>query len=191
MTALPATRPTWSYPNQHRFTKSQQRQVLDAVNSYAYQWGLIGVSPFHDVLRARRASHTDSGYSGWELVHAEINPARQLVPNLKDAKGGHFLPQWFQLRENGLRPIVETHDTRWSFRVGSVPLDYQHEIEPLVTRRGIAAISRWTWCRCCDAELACTRQGWCESCAMAPVSFSVDDVRPIGAPMGYVPEATL
>lgn len=186
-----ATRPTWQYPNQHRFTSGEMRRVMDGINSYAYRWGLRGISPFHEVKRARHAAHTDSGYNGWELLYAEIRPVRRLCHELMDVKGGAFLPHWFALRDNGFRPIVEEHDARWSFRVDSVPLDYLHEIEPLPTRKGIAAISRWTWCRGCDADLAVTMAGWCESCAMASVSMSGSDLRPVGAPLGYVPEATL
>ncbi len=181
----------WVYEHGHRFTKHEQRRVLDAVGSYAYQWGLRAVSPFHDVKRAVHSRHTESGFDGWELLYAELKPARQLVKDLADVKGGHFLTTWFALRDAGFRPIVEGQDARWAFLVGSVPLDFEHNVETLPTRRGIAAISRWTWCRGCDHELACTRQGWCESCALAPVAFSADDVRPIGAPLGYVPEATL
>ncbi len=191
MSHATATPPIWTYPHQHRFTKSEQRRVLDAVNSYAYQWGLRGVSPFHDVLRARHARHTDSGYNGWELLYAELKPARLLVHDLKDVKGGHFLSTWFALRSAGFRPIVEGSARTWSFVRESVPLDFFAEIEPKPTRVGIAAISRWTWCKGCDGELAVTRQGWCEVCALAPVSRSGEELRPIGAPIGYVPEATL
>lgn len=181
----------WPYPHQHRFTKSEVRRVMDALNSYAYQWGLRAVSPFHEVKRAVHSRHTDSGFDGWELLHADLKPVRRLVKDLESAKGGHFLPIWFALRDAGFRPVVESNDPRWTFKVGTVPLDYALEIEPQATRKGIAAISRWTWCKGCDLELAVTRSGFCESCALAPVGQSPDDLRPIGAPLGYVPEATL
>jgi hypothetical protein len=191
MTSLPATRPIWRFPSDHRFTTGERRSVIDAVGSYAYQWGLRPVSPFHDVQSARRSRHTESGFDGWQLLYAELLPVRRLLKDLQREKGGHFLTTWLTLRAAGFRPIVESQDARWSFQVGTVPLDFLYEVEPLPTRRGIATISRWSWCRGCDSELAATRAGWCAWCAVAPVALSADDVRPVGAPLGYVPEATL
>jgi hypothetical protein len=184
------TVPRWPYPNGHRFTKSECRRVRDAVNSYGYRWGLRPIAPFHDTKRAVHATHTDSGYNGWELLYAEIRPVRHL-PALKHEKGGAAIETWFALRSSGWRPIVDESADGWGFRPESAPLDYVHEIEPLPTRRAIAAISRWTWCRGCDAELAVTREGWCAWCVVAPVALSADDLRPIGAPLGYTPPVTL
>jgi hypothetical protein len=188
MTPPTTTRPLWRFPHQHRFTKAEMRQVGDAIGTYAYQWGLIRVLPFHEVKRARHSRHTDSGFDGWDLLYAEIRPVARLLETLANAKGGHSLPTWLALRADGFRPIVEGSSKAWTFRAGSAPLDYLHEIEPLPTRRGIATISRWTWCRGCDAELAVTAHGWCETCAAAAVSWTPPTVAPIGAPLGYVPE---
>lgn len=185
------SRPDWPYGAGHRFTPHEARRIRDHVHSYAYRWGLIGVAPLEDVKRARRARHTDSGFDGWEHLHSTVKPIRLLSAVLADAKGGAYLPTWLELRRQGFRPIVDGTGAAWHFRDGTVPLDYRAEIEPLPIRRGIASISRWTWCRGCDSELAVTVQGWCEWCVVAPVSDSPDDTRPIGAPVGYVPEATL
>ncbi len=190
MAATPE-RPLWRYPHQHRFTALEMRRVGDAIGTYAYQWGLRRALPFFEVKRARTSSHTDSGFDGWQLLYAEIRPVRRLVAELATTKGGHFLPTWFALRDAGFRPIVEGDGTDWTFRAGTVPLDYAAEIEALPTRRGIAAISRWTWCRGCDLELAVTVQGWCETCARAAVSYTPDAIPPVGAPVGYKPPATL
>lgn len=167
------------------------RQVGDAIGTYAYQWGLIRVLPFHEVKRARHSRHSDSGFDGWELVHAEIWSVERLAKERTEEKGWRYASTWLALRKAGFRPIVEGSSKAWTFRAGTAPLDYLHEIEPLPTRRAIATISRWTWCRGCDAELAVTAHGWCETCAAAAVSWTPPTVAPIGAPVGYVPEATL
>ena len=184
-----ATMLGWPYGNGHRFTASEMRRVMDGLGSYAFQWGLRAISPFHEHLRANPSRFTSSGYAGWTLVHATITPARQLAA-LERARGGTYLPVWWQLRKAGFRPVCPDFSSS-DFGDGSVPLDFAHEVESVATRRGIAAISRWTWCRGCDDELAVTRAGFCETCLLAPVGRSSDTVRPAGAALNYVMPADL